>query len=660
MSELEPGAAVSVIDGPFAGFDGQVVSVDGAAVVATLSVFGRSTEVRLGRHQVSAKPDPRAILRRRIEADSATASNLEAARFWDERIHVDATPAEDWLAWVDAERRRAEDPTGRLALAARLEAFDREFPPSAFEADPLDAEARFDDDKGRWVPVEHARDVAKAEKLAALLAGIREGAGPNGSDTDALGPDPWRVAVDRRERAATGRFGASLLGPSRDRAGGAVDPVDEADGARLRDLGERLNALFPGALPNGAVLTCVDPLPYVPSVGLVAECGLFDPDDASVNQQADLVLVRPSEVRAPDVAVARLRDAIARMMADPDRAAALARPLAETTGFPEARYDEATFAPTPADDARRARCLDAAFARFDDASARFRAVYGLRLPRHLAVFSALCASLTALERRGLASLGRRPDGVTALIAEPGLFDHTRDGLDPRLHDRFRRDPPEFVTVMFGDTDGLHYGLWYDDPAEPPSFVVHNYARDSAETWTHRCATPIAALTRELFAALEEGPPTAGVLALGVALAAFADADARALADDGPRRWADVARPPVTGGMGPALPPGSGDPRPAAEHARYAAYRAEAPDVLGWIAEARAELAAGQPAFALVLGRELHWLDADPYRAASLELLTGAYEALGRHALAEIARVHHANRDLGDVGVCRPATGWNAR
>jgi hypothetical protein len=59
---------------------------------------------------------------------------------------------------------------------------------------------------------------------------------------------------------------------------------------------------------------------------------------------------------------------------------------------------------------------------------------------------------------------------------------------------------------------------------------------------------------------------------------------------------------------------------------------------------------GKPAFALTLGRELHWLDAEKHRATSVTLLCDAYKALGRHALAEIATVHHAHRDLKSVGV----------
>ncbi len=69
-----------------------------------------------------------------------------------------------------------------------------------------------------------------------------------------------------------------------------------------------------------------------------------------------------------------------------------------------------------------------------------------------------------------------------------------------------------------------------------------------------------------------------------------------------------------------------------------------------VATAREELADGKPAFALVLGRELHWFDDDRTRDEALALLKEAYGALGRDALASIAEVHHAHRDLRSVGV----------
>jgi hypothetical protein len=76
--------------------------------------------------------------------------------------------------------------------------------------------------------------------------------------------------------------------------------------------------------------------------------------------------------------------------------------------------------------------------------------------------------------------GIRPVSVLSLLdrlaaGEPAP--PTVDGLDPRLEFRYYRDPPEFLTLLGGDTDGLHFGLWYDDPDDPPQGVASYYNND---------------------------------------------------------------------------------------------------------------------------------------------------------------------------------------
>src|SRR5205814_174003 len=82
--------------------------------------------------------------------------------------------------------------------------------------------------------------------------------------------------------------------------------------------------------------------------------------------------------------------------------------------------------------------------------------------------------------------------------------------------------------------GLHFGLWYDDPAEPPSFVAYNYARDSAETWTSGAASVLAQVRARLDRARNDGGDDEVIRgrlrALAQALDRFADADADALAE----------------------------------------------------------------------------------------------------------------------------------
>jgi hypothetical protein len=72
------------------------------------------------------------------------------------------------------------------------------------------------------------------------------------------------------------------------------------------------------------------------------------------------------------------------------------------------------------------------------------------------------------------------------------------------------------------------------------------------------------------------------------------------------------------------------------------------------AEARRRCAAGNPADALTLGRDLHWISGgnpNLERHAS-DLLVMAYRALGRDNLATIAEAHHRHRGLRSVGVLR--------
>ncbi|MDI1463089.1 DUF2228 domain-containing protein [Catellatospora sp. KI3] len=364
-------------------------------------------------------------------------------------------------------------------------------------------------------------------------------------------------------------------------------------------------------------------------------------------------LVLPADA---DAAAAHVADVLRGLREPGAAAAALDRPLAETFGLPEAVFDENLFDPTPEDVQRRTAALAAMSDRFPAVAERFSRVYGLRLPRHLAVFAAFWDSLDRRERDAIGDVaGLHPWGVSDYFKTDGLALVGRDGLDERLHCRFRRDPAEFVTVLGGDSDGLHFGLWYDDPAQLPSFIAHNWARDSAETWTSGRPTLLGEISAWLEKSLddsygEEGDKRWRLHPLRRALDWFAEADAEALRADGERVWADAPRAQDTVSIGAALPPGSGDPRGGEHRARFDAYRGDHAAVRGWIGQARAELAAGEPAFALALGTELHWLDADEFRQEALELQVGAYRALGRGALADIAEVHFAHRDLRTVDV----------
>jgi len=100
-------------------------------------------------------------------------------------------------------------------------------------------------------------------------------------------------------------------------------------------------------------------------------------------------------------------------------------------------------------------------------------------------------------------------------------------------------------------------------------------------------------------------------------------------------------------------------RPAhngADEAKFARYMyglfRDAEAFEGSVADARSRCAAGDPAEALVLGRDLHWASGgDPAREAhARELLVMAYRALDRPSLTEIADAHHRHRNLPSVDI----------
>src|SRR5207247_1286977 len=107
-------------------------------------------------------------------------------------------------------------------------------------------------------------------------------------------------------------------------------------------------------------------------------------------------------------------------------------------------------------------------------------------------------------------------------------------------------------------------------------------------------------------------------------------------------------PAIVCGVG-VLIPGALDV-PAPYVAELAGKAFSGPDLGRLIAEARARLERGDAAYALALGRDLHWADADELRAETLELLVRAYRMLGRGSLAGLVEVHHAHRDLPNVTV----------
>lgn len=290
--------------------------------------------------------------------------------------------------------------------------------------------------------------------------------------------------------------------------------------------------------------------------------------------------------------------------------------------------------------ASRSSAIRLAEERFPLVSARFAAVYGMQLPEHVIYTAAFFLGLSPEEQ----AAAERID-ASALF---GVGEWFLDGAlekkawaDERTHGRFRRDPPELVTFVSGISDGSHWGLFYDLPSELPRLVAHNWARDSAETSAE--GETLLASIRER-ASEDEGVPRA--------IDAWLDELVRKEEASHRAQKIPAPHPRVSHAIGSIGPTGVRLPDDwTSRHAasdRGEAYRKRDPRVLEWIETARAELDRGEPGRALLLGQELHWLDADAYRAACTELLTRAYRALGRDALAGVVEAHHAARDMPSV------------
>ncbi|MGZ3421805.1 MAG: ADP-ribosylation family protein [Polyangiales bacterium] len=293
---------------------------------------------------------------------------------------------------------------------------------------------------------------------------------------------------------------------------------------------------------------------------------------------------------------------------------------------------------------RRRAAIEAALARFPKVQARFEAAYAMRLPRHLAFAAAFFLGLSSRERSLV---------PVSLFGFTEWFEWLAEGqeeriatLDERLEARFRADPPEFVTVASGNSDGSHWGFFYDLPNELPRFVAHGYARDDGAVW-QQAPTLLASIRRELATDHLDPDDKQRMRAVVAWLDALHAEEKKAHAEEGIGAPFTDRVDSGSLGLGPHLP-GFTLPEgiPRAE-ARWEVYAKDPSQLALWAARARDDAR-----LALLLGRELHFADADETRALALELLIRGYEGLGRHPLAEIARVHHAHRDLKTVGIYR--------
>lgn len=275
-----------------------------------------------------------------------------------------------------------------------------------------------------------------------------------------------------------------------------------------------------------------------------------------------------------------------------------------------------------------------------------RTVYGFEFPAELASFHEFWEKNAAL----CACLRMTAEGPLAVLAGTAA-----EGFDPAGGwPRYYLDPPEFFTVLTGHTDGLHWGVWFDDTADTDGATTASYFHNDGLNLRDEGSIFEAFRTNlELFHRnAEDGliddpdPNAAGeyrkllddLARLREAVGEFDLAERKETGREylrAHRRWPEAcARKPTAEtltGMGVVVPAGAYRPfsiGPLPSKPSLA-------DVEARVGEARLLAESGAPGAALVLGHDL-WPSRE-HHAAARSMLDLAYGALGREVLRDYLR-----------------------
>ena len=198
---------------------------------------------------------------------------------------------------------------------------------------------------------------------------------------------------------------------------------------------------------------------------------------------------------------------------------------------------------------------------------------------------------------------------------------------------FYRDPPEFVTLLVGDTDGLHWGYYVDDPAAGPFPVANYYHNDafqlSVDSGLPQAVAAYAGTVHDQVRAVIASDP--GSAEEGRRRLQRIDALREILtAYQVPASIRRAPEAPTRDGIGIVVPAGRYAPLGKVDPFQDAFYSPSAAEVERLRAAALDALGNGYPGTALKLGKDL-W-DYAEFFAASCELLAAAYDALERPLL----------------------------
>jgi hypothetical protein len=299
-----------------------------------------------------------------------------------------------------------------------------------------------------------------------------------------------------------------------------------------------------------------------------------------------------------------------------------------------------------------------------------RRIYGFEFPKDFFdLWEFARARLPHDPRHALDAVGMTLVGPYDFLA--GRFDRARPAENLLLHWRFRRDPPEFFTVLSGSEEGQHWGYYLDDPAQPPGWIC-SYAEPEGYEFSIDGATVFDAVRRRLELCLqsaEEDPgrrdetttrwrgeeetsfsfDASGIDRLRRELMKRATGDRRETGRayrekhnfSAARRRAVTAR--TSEGMGIRVPPKSFRPPRMAEDEVWKRLSDRNPDPVA--REARAALKEGFAGTALWLAKEL-W--AREFEQAALEIMIECYGKLGRPLLQKVARLQREHPDRPTV------------
>lgn len=299
---------------------------------------------------------------------------------------------------------------------------------------------------------------------------------------------------------------------------------------------------------------------------------------------------------------------------------------------------------------------------------QLREMYGFDFPEDFFTFWAFARKLRPLEPLlALDSLGIQLVGPFEVLG--GRFDQRTSRYSQLLHWRYYGDPPEFFTVLTGDTDGLHWGYFLDDPADPDGCIASYYARDAYElsadgnTLFEATRLHLEMLARDCDDYRQEDSEHAGeyeqqMVDLGrirKVLMEFATGDRPETGSAYEETYPPEARrdqrvvAATREGMGVVAPGDTYRPLSWKDQTLWKNLRQEAM-LAKALAEARAALKDGYPATALKLGKDLWALGGKKRMNHAYELLDAAYEGLRRPFLRKVLAVHRENRDLPSVDI----------